>query len=202
MSKLQTTLLIIIVAAVTVIALKTYKPTAQETKVDPQRVKGAAEATLKITEFIDFQCPSCAYGSKLLSETIKKYPHLIRLELKYFPLRMHKHAVLASRYAECSLKQNKFWEFHDKVLEQQKNWKILVNAIPAFDSMVSDIGLDQAAFRVCLADPETQKIIDEHKAEGKTLGVRSTPTYFVNGEIIVGAKSLQDTINKHTSVQE
>ena len=204
MSKIQVTLLVVAIAVGAIFGLNYYKELSNQDKkaIAPKRAKGSPNAKLQITEYIDFQCPSCAYGSKYLSEIIEKHPDLIRLELKYYPLNMHKHAFVASKYAECSLKQDKFWEFHDKVLAQQSYWKKLVNAMPAFDSLARDVGVEEASFRECLADEKTEVIINKHKADGKALGVRSTPTYFINGEVVVGAKALQDFVTKHLPAVE
>jgi protein-disulfide isomerase len=196
MTKLQTTITLIVFVALTVFGFNQYQNTQKNVgKSNAERIKGNSKAVLNIVEYIDFQCPSCAYGSKLLSETMTAYPDLIQLELKYFPLGMHKHAFVASRYAECALRQGKFWEFHDKVLSQQKSWKNMINVFPAFDLFIDDEGINNSEFRQCLDDPKVEAVINKHKAQGKSLGVRSTPTYFVNGEMIVGSKFLKDKID-------
>ncbi len=200
MSKLNTTLFIIAICIAVVLGARSYLLSGSlEQERASKRVKGDENAALLITEYIDFQCPSCAYGAKYISDTMAQYPGLIRLELRHFPLRMHKHAIVAARYAECTLHQDKFWEFHDKALAQQSHWRKLVNALPAFDALIKEIGVDDAAFRSCLADEKIVAEINQHKAEGKALGISSTPTYFVNGEMIVGAKSLRDIVEKHIS---
>lgn len=70
------------------------------------RIKGEANAPIKITEFTDFQCPSCAQGSKYLKKFMEGHPKAVHLEMKYYPLNMHRHAFMSARYAECAGKSN------------------------------------------------------------------------------------------------
>lgn len=160
------------------------------------RVKGTDRAPIKITEYIDFQCSLCAEGSKHLKEFIKAHPDKIRLELKYFPLNSHQHALMSARYAQCAANQGKFWEFHDLVLERQSQWQSLANATPAFDDIAGKIGLDQAQLNSCLKDEAVGLVINLDKEEGARRGVRSTPTYFINGKMFVGHKSLASELDR------
>jgi len=161
------------------------------------KVMGDSDAPLKITEFIDFQCPACAKGSKYLKEQMQKHPQLIQLELKYYPLAMHRHGILSAQYAECAAGQGKFWLFHDLLLDRQNNWKRLTDAQPAFNQMVADVNINVPEFNDCLKGGKMNKAIEKNKLEGNTLGIRSTPTYFVNGKMVVGQKSLELEINKY-----
>ena len=204
MLKLKITVLIVIILIGGVKGWESYKDTlrSKNKNVVLERVKGDLEASLHIVEYIDFQCSSCAYGSKYLAGIMKKYPKLIRLELKYFPLRMHQHAFMAARYGECSLQQGKFWDFHDNIIRQQEYWKKMIDAVPAFDSIARDIGVDETIFRQCLKNDKVEMLINKHRIEGRSLGVRSTPTYFINGEVFVGSKALKEFIEKYLANQE
>lgn len=158
--------------------------------------KGNPKASIKITEFADFQCPACAEGAKYLKGLMKTHPQAIYLEMKYFPLQMHQHAYLSARYAECAAWQDRFWPFHDHLFERQANWRKLTDPQPAFEVIAKDVNLDLAQLKECLADPAVSEFIDKRKAEGEALGVRSTPTYYVNGKMVVGAKPLQLEMDK------
>lgn len=161
------------------------------------KVKGEDDAPLKITEFIDFECPACAHGAKYLKEIMGEHPGLIRLQLKHFPLQMHRYGLLSSQYAECASQQGEFWPYHDLLIERQGNWKQLADATPAFEQIAKEVGLDQAMLSSCLVGSKAAKIIEKNKLEGQSLQIRSTPTYFVNGEMVVGQKSLQLKIEKY-----
>src|SRR3990167_7020996 len=92
------------------------------------RFKGNPSAPLHIVEFIDFQCPACAYGVKYLKQVMGDHPDLIYLQMKYFPLTMHKHSMLSARYAQCAASQGAFWPFEDLMIERQGQWQGLVDA--------------------------------------------------------------------------
>lgn len=160
------------------------------------RVKGDENAPIKIVEFIDFQCPACAGGAEYLKEKIKEYPAAIRVEVKHYPLQMHQHGFLSSRYVECATRQGKFWDFQDLLLARQSNWARLFAAKPAFERIADETHLDKKSLKACLADETVDEAIEKDRKEGKALGVRSTPTYFVNGEMAVGKKSLDEAITK------
>lgn len=162
------------------------------------RSRGNPKADLKITEYIDFQCPACARGAKTLKEIIEKYPARVYLELKYFPLeQMHQHAMVSALYTECAARQNKFWVFADRLLGQQDLWNKLTNAEPMFRQIAESAQLDTEELNSCLADKGVEDAVLKEREFGKALGIKSTPTYFVNGKMVVGTKSLQEELDKH-----
>ncbi len=161
------------------------------------RAKGNLNAPLQIVEFIDFQCPACAKGAQYLKTFMTDHPDVVYLEMKYFPLGMHRHAVMSSRYAECASQQGKFWPFHDALVEKQHQWKNLISAMPAFDVMADNVEIDRTQLNACLKDESIDALIIKDKNEGESYGIKSTPTYFINGEMVVGLKSLKEVLNKH-----
>jgi len=165
------------------------------------RIKGDKKAPVKITEFIDFQCPACAFGALYLKEFMQQNPAIVQLEMKYHPFKMHAHAYLSSQYAECAARQDKFWAFHDMILERQSNWSKLTNARPAFDVIAQEVGLDQNILNECLRDPAINEIIMDDKQEGAKLGIRSTPSYIINGKLFVGGKALKEELSKYINGQ-
>lgn len=185
--------IIVVVCVALVLGIKYYQEN-RPVSVLSGRFKGNPNAQVKIVEYIDFQCPACAAGSKYLQERMKKDPNGIYLEMRYFPLAMHSHAFLSSRFAECASNQNKFWEFHDKLIDAQNEWSKQINAFPAFELMAQELNLDMNKLNMCLADSKVDQIINQHKENGQKSGVKSTPTYFVNNKMVVGHKDLQKEI--------
>ena len=159
------------------------------------RSKGNPQAANKIIEFMDFQCPACAKGAEILRTLLKDHPKEYYLEVKYFPLEMHMHSIRAARYAECAARQGKFWEVHDLFFSKQPDWRELINAEPAFSQMLKTAQIDPPKLEKCLADPKVNDAISKDKEEGKTLGIQSTPTYFVNGKMVVGTTNLEKELN-------
>lgn len=186
----------VIVIAVAVVAGVRVYMNNQAIDAVSGRSKGNPQAAVKIVEFIDFQCPACAQGAKMLNARLKQHPDQVYVEMKYFPLKMHTHAFLSSRFAECAARQQKFWEYHDQLIYKQKEWSKVINAYPQLQQMALEVGLDLDQLQNCLADNRVDKVISEHQAEGRKRGVRSTPTYFVNGEMVVGTRDLDKRIKE------
>ena len=162
------------------------------------RSTGGPNAKVHIVEFIDFQCPACAYGSKLLKEQREKYPQDIHLQVKYFPLiKTHTHAMQSALYSECAARQGRFWEFHELLMPAQPQWSPLINAEANFLAMAKQAGIDKARLDACLISDEAAKTINDERSLGQSLGVQSTPTYFINNKMVVGSKSLMDELNAY-----
>lgn len=198
-SKSVVTFIVILAGTAVVLGLKYARPSfgiISLNKGASARVKGERNAKIRITEFMDFQCPACAQGAVYLKKIMQEHPQAIRLEMKYFPLHNHPHAFLSARYAECAAHQGKFWVFHDYLIERQANWSRLADAKPAFDLIAREVGLNPKDVDACLRGGKADAVIQNSKAEGDTLGVRSTPTYYVNGRMVVGVKNLEMELNK------
>ena len=175
--------------------------------VQAGRKKGNPDADLKIIEYMDFQCGACAKGAIIINSYLKDNPDKISMEMNHFPLRFHKHGFLSSRYAECASRQGKFWPYHDLLIKRQRQWSKLLNPVPVFESFAKESGIYMDEFKMCLEDETVDARIVEIKAEGKARGVKATPTYFINGEMVVGVKSLIKELfeyfgKKHESEQD
>ena len=72
----------------------------------------------------------------------------------------------------------------------------MVNVMSAFDAISQEIGLDRTQLNTCLHDPKVEQIIEQNKADGNQQGVKSTPSYFINGKMVVGYQSLADELNR------
>jgi len=160
-------------------------------------ILGEPNAPILITEFTDFECPFCARVQPTLNRIRDAYGDQVQFEFKHFPLPMHRHGQLSAQYAECAVEQGKFWPYHDLLLDRQGNWKRLADARPAFDRMAGDADLDIEQLKSCVDSRRVKKIIEKNKNEGNSRGIRSTPTYFINGKMVVGQQSLARMINKY-----
>lgn len=183
----------VVVTAIVFIGIFDY---IQRTKNPPLmifpegRSTGPQEAPLQIIEFIDFQCPECRLGSLLLKEYQDKYPDTIRLGIKYYPLGELNSSVSAV-YAECAARQGKFWPMHDQLINQQNQWRTLVNIKPYLDQLAEKAELDPSALMACINDRKVHAAVLSDQMLGEANFVHSSPTYFVNKKMIVGADSLQ-----------
>jgi protein-disulfide isomerase len=149
------------------------------TAEDPQ--KGAVQPLVVVVELSDFQCPFCGRLAEGLDEIVRTYPDDVRLVFKQFPLRMHPDAELGARAALAAQAQGRFWAMHDRLFatRQMKRDATLAHA--------REIGLDEDAFAAALDDPAVAERVAADRSLGASLGVRSTPTFFVNGRPFAGA---------------
>jgi protein-disulfide isomerase len=145
--------------------------------------RGTASAPVTIVEFSDFQCPFCRAAEGSLKEVRQKYGDQVRLVYMDFPLGFHPHAMDAARAARCAADQDKFWPFHDELFLDQK--KLDPNDLK---QTAAKIGLDGNKFDSCFATAEHDAGIRKDMAEGNSLGVTGTPTFFINGREMVGAQ--------------
>jgi len=161
--------------------------TSEETKR-----KGAKEATIQIVEYSDFQCPACQKAQPVLKEFLETYPDDVEIVFRHFPLAGHKWSGLTHQAAECAHAQGKFWTYHDQLFENQSAWSALPNPLNTLLQYAKTGGLNLDEFGECLSDEKvTQRILKERKM-GERDQVRSTPTFFVNGERLVGGVELKE----------
>jgi protein-disulfide isomerase len=148
--------------------------------------KGPESAPITIVEFSDFQCPYCFRANASLKAVEEKYPGKVRLVFRNFPLtQIHPNAAKAAEAASCANDQGKFWQMHDRLFANQTKL-----SVPELKQHATDIGLEAAAFETCLDSgkhtADWKKTVDE----GQKYGLSGTPSFFINGRLIVGAQPL------------
>ncbi len=147
---------------------------------------GGKNAKVEVVEFSDFQCPYCANASKILDQLKEKYGNKIKIVFKNFPLPFHKDAHKAAEAGLCANEQGKFWEMHDAMFAAQDKL-----AVPDLKATAKRIGLDSAKFDTCLDSHKNHAKLTKTIEEGKAAGVKSTPTFYINGQQIMGAQPIQ-----------
>ena len=181
-----------------VLILRSVGPRAPSANIESPRARGPKDAPVQIIEFSDFQCPACKTAQGKLAELFRQYPGLIRLVFFHFPLEGHKWSPLAHRAAECAALQNRFWLYHDLLYKEQDTWS--KNPDPPLVALLTYAKTSQVPnlneFARCLADSKVDKLIMQEKETGLSLGVRSTPSFFVNGDLVVGIDLLQTKVDE------
>lgn len=157
-------------------------------------VLGKSDAKVTIVEFSDLQCLFCRrFWKDTLPQIKKDYidKGLVKFAFRQYPLppEMHPAARPLAEAAECANEQNKFWEFHDIAFQKQEDQGEGTIAISDADisTWAGELGLDMAQFNSCFTSKKYSAKIDEDMAEGAKINVNSTPTSYVNGQIVVGA---------------
>ena len=163
--------------------------------------RGSADAPVTVTVFSDFQCPYCARALPLIDQIESRYPDRVRLVFAHFPLPMHGWARPASIAAQCAARQsdNAFWALHDAYFEQQgsvteANVMDTAEAVLA-DASAPSLNLDR--WRTCATDAqsaahqEASATVDQTMQAGQQMQVRGTPTFFINGELMRGPRTIE-----------
>jgi len=147
---------------------------------------GPADAPITIVEFSDYQCPFCKrWHTEVYEQLLAAYPGKIKFVYRNLPLTtIHPDAQGAAEAAMCAGEQNVYWQYHDKLL----NSEILGNG--AYIQYAQELNLDMDTFKACITDQKYKDAIQADSDFALNLGVRSTPTFFINGLAIVGAQPL------------
>jgi protein-disulfide isomerase len=148
-------------------------------------VRGSPDAAVVITEFADFQCPFCASARSTLDQLLREYPHKVKLEYRNFPLAFHADSMLAHRAAAAAGEQGKFWEMHDLIFSNQRAMKR-----DDLFAMARNLNLDMDRFAADLQSEKLLRKISADFEEGKRRGVDGTPTFYIDGQQLVGAASI------------
>lgn len=149
---------------------------------------GKEGAPVTIVEFSDFQCPFCTRAANTVTEIKKKYGNKVRVAFRHFPLPMHKEAKPASEASMCINEQSsdKFWKYHDLLFKHQDKLD------PAsLEKYAKDVGADTKKFAECVAAGKYKDAVAKDQEYGEKIGVKSTPTFFVNGQLIAGAVPIE-----------
>ena len=149
---------------------------------DPPHVLGPADAPIKIEEFGDFECPPCGIFHPILEQMKAEFGDKLQITFREFPLvPTHQHALAAASAAEAAGLQGKFWEMHDLLYEHQSDWKKEFDVRPIFEGYAKQIGVDVERYKRDMnGDLVAQRIFADGK-RGHSLGVKGTPTVFMNG---------------------
>ncbi len=200
----------IVLAVITGVALiitalliaQNNKPVGEIVAPEPQtyaQVSGQSigdpNAPVKIDEYSDFQCPYCGvFGRETFPLILRDYVQtgLVYFTFHNFPVvdggsatKESTHAAMAS---VCAAQQGKFFEFHDVLFANQTGENIGDFTEKRLYAMAEMSGLDAAAFDACYGDPATAEAVDMDKAAGLRAGIEHTPSFMINGTLLVGAQ--------------
>ena len=149
---------------------------------------GPADAKVTLVEFYDPECESCASFAPVVKKIYSDYGGKVRLVMRYMPL--HKNSVTAANFLEAAGEQGKYWEAQDLLFKKQGEWGEKHGAPPdpnappinvLFDKYAKELGIDMEKARVSINARKFDEKIERDRKDGQGLGVRRTPTFFVNG---------------------
>lgn len=148
---------------------------------EPAHTLGAANAPVHLEEFGDYQCPPCSMFHPIVEQMHKEFGDRLRITFRHFPLPNHPHAVAAASSSEAAGLQGKFWEMHDLIYEHQADWKDKPDVRPIFEGYAKQIGLDIERWKRDVVSERIAQRVFLDSRRGQSLGVKGTPTVFLNG---------------------
>lgn len=153
-----------------------------ETFVRPHSpTMGPKDAKVYLVEYLDPECESCRMFYPLVKQLMKDFEGKVRLVVRYVPYHGNSKFVIA--LLEASRKQDKFWQTIEVVFRTQPAWGSHHNPQPEklWGFLTEVDGLDLSKLKEDMKDPAIQKVIETDIKDSQTLGVRGTPSFFVNG---------------------
>lgn len=152
---------------------------------NPPNMLGSPTASVTVEEFADFQCGSCGATHPTMKEIQSTYGSKIRFIFREFPLSVHDKAYDAAVAAEAAGMQGKFWAMQDQLFTNQQTWASpSANNKQIWTEYAQKIGLDVQQFQNDVTGLSAKSRVDQDMQRGKALNVSSTPSIYVNGQLV------------------
>lgn len=154
---------------------------------------GNPKAPVVLVNFSDFGCSFCGTFARETYPTLaKEFVQTGKVFFKYVPfvMGMFPNAPEATRAAECAAEQGKFWPMHDRLYATQRTWKRSRASHALFQQEAMALDLDPARFSACYIGLRTDTRTGAASSRAKRLGIRTTPSFFINGQLVEGALPL------------
>ena len=163
---------------------------------EPERkLPDAVVVTLE--EFGDYQCPPCGALHPSLKKLKAEFGSNLNFVFRNLPLTtIHKNALVAAEAAEAARMQDRFWEMHDLLYENQDLWKDDINPKTIFLKFAADLGLDTARFARDMDDKQVKLRIETDQDAAAELGINGTPTVLIDGRQLRPEVTNPDGIRK------
>jgi protein-disulfide isomerase len=157
--------------------------------VDPDvdHIRGPLHAPVTLVEYGDFECPYCGQAEPVVRELVQAFGDDLRFVFRHLPLvDVHEHAELAAEAAEAAASQGRFWEMHDRMMDNQASL-----IYPDLMRYAADLGLDVDRFGEDLRSRRYAARIHRDIDSADASGAAGTPTMFVNGRRHEGAHDIE-----------
>ncbi len=166
---------------------------AQQDQLIAQRSRGRPTAPVTMYEMSDFQCPFCAEFALQTMDTLEREyvaTGKVRIVFVNFPLSMHRNSEPAAELAMCAARQGKFWAMHDLLFRTQNRWQGLAEPGSFFLGLGDSVGANRDSLTACVRDGAMRGVVRADAEGSFRSGARSTPTFYVEGGLVVGAQPM------------
>lgn len=174
---------------------ETAKPVAPPPPASPafleEPFKGAPDAPVTIIEFADFKCGFCVrHFTRTLPVLVTEYINAgkVRYGFRNFAF-LGVESRWAAEASECAHEQGRFWEYHDKLFQTVAAGGQLLRS--KLKELAVELGLDAEKFNACVDQSKYKAEVDEDIVAGRDAGVTGTPSFLINGELMVGAHPIE-----------
>jgi protein-disulfide isomerase len=152
---------------------------------DDSRILGEqGSSDVTFVEFLDFECEACGAAYPIVEDLREKYAGEVTFVIRYFPLPGHFNAGRAARAVEAAARQGELEAMYSRMYETQKEWgEAQEPKDDLFRSYAEELGLDMDQYDADYASQEVEERISRDVADGESLGVAGTPTFYVDGEL-------------------
>ena len=205
MQKYRPLLIIAIVLAVTIVGLVFLLRARPNGGLVATNTQPGNEAQSKLPEgvvvtleeFGDYQCSPCGALHPSLKKLKQEFGPNLNFVFRNLPITtLHKNALAAAQAAEAARMQNRFWEMHDLLYENQDLWKDDINPRSIFWKFAADLGLDTGRFMSDMADRQVNLRIEADQSAAAELGIDGTPTLLIDGRKLRPEVTNPDGIRK------
>jgi protein-disulfide isomerase len=186
-------IIVIIIIFVGVFALGNQKNNS--TSKPTEHIEGLGKDGVSLVEYGDYECPYCGQYYSIVKQVVQEYNNQITFQFRNFPLTsIHPHAYVGARAAEAAALQNKFWQMHDLLYEQNviytdsnetaSTWINTSNPLTDFDQYAKQLGLNVSKFNQDYNSDQVNNSISADLNAGNALGIDATPTFYLDGKQI------------------
>ena len=199
-------LVLLVAAAGTALLLRSNQRRDSSRDADPQLSDNAkknlsADTVVTLEEFGDYQCPPCGQLHPTLKKLKQEYGDRLNFIFRNLPLtKIHQNALAAAQAAEAARVQNRFWEMHDLLYENQSLWKGDVNPRSIFIQFAKDLGLNTWQFTRDLDGKQIQMRIEADADAAAKQGIDGTPTVLINGRQLRAEMTTPEGVRKGIEV--
>lgn len=164
------------------VAAPTPAPALSE---DSHILQDAGEDAVTVVEFLDFECEACGAFYPVVEGLRAAYAGEVTFGIRYFPLPSHYNSRNAAVAVEAAAQQGQLEAMYSRLFQTQSEWgEAQESRATLFRQFAEEIGLDMADYDAAIADPATLQRVKSDYDEGVSLGVSSTPTFFVNDQMV------------------
>jgi protein-disulfide isomerase len=178
------TITIIVFAAIILLGNQNFEKEAELVQIEESEIVtdysyflGNEDAPFVLVNFSDYECPFCKAAAPITKGLVEEFPEELKLVYRNFPLSQHPYAYEAALAAMAAGEQNKFWEYHDLIFDNQESL-----SEESFEQFAQELQLDLTKFNEDRNSSTLDNYVKQDIRDGSRFGVQGTPTFYLNGK--------------------